>query len=921
MAKNLKFNIKNTQLAEALNLGKLKGKLNKSIEPEKVDIAGESQSPTTLSEPALPLEDEPRRVKARSKVVPPPVKNEIESQEEFEPQPLVLPTEEEKSTRRTARSKLTADEELQNPEEPEENISPPSPEEPLILKPAREEVEEDQNQQPRVSTTEAESKASETVHSKENLPLEKAAPAIEPPVHKNEEVVKTETPSPIAPKAVKLGPTGRHVNDLIRQKPAVPPPQGSSAKTKGEDASSGRSAGSPSKEASTARSPKSETTTPSASFASDDASNKKGKAKEFTDLKPLKKQGKPSSFDSRDRQGLRESDDEQWRRRRPSKQRYVPEDVTIRPSFLKVCLPISVKDLAAEMKLKASQLVSKLFMQGVILTLNDFLDDETTIQLLGQEFGCTIEIDVAEEQRIRITDKSIKQEIEATESSELIKRAPIVAFMGHVDHGKTSLIDAIRKSNRVAGEAGAITQHIGAFRCSTPVGEITILDTPGHEAFSAMRTRGAEVTDIIVLVIAGDEGLKPQTVEAIQQAKNANVTIVIAVNKSDKPNFNAENVYQQLTSHELLPEAWGGSTIAINCSAVTGQGIPELLEMLALQAEILELKANPNSRARGTVIESEMHKGLGAKATVLIQNGTLRLGDSVVFGLFWGRVKTMHNEHGSSVTEAGPSTPIEITGLSGLPEAGQEFIVVKNEREAREIAEARLEGQKNLHLQQKKKISIESLVQQAASQQKKILNVVLRADVQGSLEALKTSILNIKTNKIDVNIISAGVGEVSESDIQLAAASQAIVIGFHTEIESHADSLIKQTGVKVYLHDIIYHAIDDVKRIMLELLDKIPQENDMGAAEVRATFKASQFGVIAGCIVTEGIIQRNNKFRVMRNNEVIWKGGISSLKRIKDDVREVKKGFECGILLDNFNEIAEGDIIQAYEIIYLTQEL
>lgn len=361
----------------------------------------------------------------------------------------------------------------------------------------------------------------------------------------------------------------------------------------------------------------------------------------------------------------------------------------------------------------------------------------------------------------------------------------------------------------------------------------------------------------------------------------------------------------------------------MNCSAVTGEGIQQLLEMLALQAEVLELKADPHARARGSVLESEMHKGLGSVATVLVQNGTLKKGDAVVFGQFWGRVKTMRNEYGKELEEADPSTPVEITGLSGLPEAGQEFVVVINEREAREIAEVRMQGfkQSNLSMQQKKKLPVESLFLQATEIQKKILNIVLRADVQGSLEALKSSLQKIQSNKVDLNMIFAGIGEISESDVQLAAASKAVIVGFHTQIESHAEALLKQLGVQVHIHDIIYHVIDDVKKLMTALLDKIPIETEKGKAEVKATFKSSQVGLIAGCQVIEGVIVRNNMIRIKRDNEVVWKGTISSLKRVKEDVREVQKGVECGILLNGFNDVREGDILEAYEVTYISQEL
>ncbi|MGR3973244.1 MAG: translation initiation factor IF-2 [Candidatus Rhabdochlamydia sp.] len=628
-------------------------------------------------------------------------------------------------------------------------------------------------------------------------------------------------------------------------------------------------------------------------------------------------------FDSRDRQGLRDENDEGWRRRkgRSFKSRYLDAEEVIRPKHLSVRLPISIKDLASEMKLKASQLLSNLFMKGVVLTLNDFLDDETTLQLLGSDFECDITIDTSEEKRLKITDQTIRQEIEQTPAEELIYRSPVITFMGHVDHGKTSLIDAIRKTNVVAHEAGAITQHIGAFKCHTNQGDITILDTPGHEAFSAMRSRGTEVTDIVVLVIAGDEGIKTQTVEAMEQAKLANVPIVVAINKCDKPSFDPETVYRQLAEKNLLPEAWGGQTITINCSAVTGEGIVTLLEMLALQAEILELKANPHTRARGSVIESEMHKGLGSVTTLLVQNGTLHLGDAIVFADHWGRVKTMHNEHDQLIESAPPSTPVKITGLSGLPEAGSDFIVVKNEKEAKEVSEKRAIQKKHTALQAKRGGLENLLSQQMQKQEKKILPLMLRADVQGSLEALKHSLEKIISSKVEVNIVSAAVGEISESDIQLAAAMKCTILGFHTPIESHAEPLIKALHVQVKLHDIIYHAVDDVKQLMIQLLDKVAQENEIGQAVVKAVFKSSQIGNIAGSQVSEGHIRRGCQIKLIRNHEVIWQGTLGSLKKVKEDVKEVAKGHECGILLQGFNDFKEGDILQAFEITYFTPDL
>lgn len=626
-------------------------------------------------------------------------------------------------------------------------------------------------------------------------------------------------------------------------------------------------------------------------------------------------------FDSRDRQGLRDIDNEAWRKRRAHKPRKFVQEEVIRPKNLSIRLPITIKDLAQEMKLKASQLIAKLFMQGITLTLNDYLDDETVVQLLGHDFDCEIKIDTSEQERIRITGQTIRKEIEGASPDDLVLRPPVVAFMGHVDHGKTSLIDFIRKSNRAAGEAGAITQHIGAFKVKTNAGDVAILDTPGHEAFFEMRSRGANVTDIIILVVAGDEGIRAQTEEAIRQAQEAKVPILVALNKSDKPNFDAQKVYRELADRELLPEAWGGTTITVNCSAVSGQGIMELLEMIALQAEILELRANPTSRARGTVLESEMHKGLGAVATVLVQNGTLKKGDAIVFGHYSGRIKTMQDEFGRSVEEAGPSTPVKITGLSELALAGHEFIVVKNEKEARELASARAEGAQRETAAKPKLGSLEKMMAKKESGEKKILPLILRADVQGSLEALKTSLSKIHSDKVRIEVVNADVGEISESDIELAAASKATIVGFHTSIESHADTLIKQKKVLVYTQDVIYHLIDEVKNRMRQLLDKLEIETDTGEALVKAVFKSSQLGIIAGCQVTEGAIKRQHLIRQIRNKEVIWKGKITSLKRLKEDIKEVQKGFECGILLEGQGDIKEGDILQAYEITYLEQDL
>lgn len=643
--------------------------------------------------------------------------------------------------------------------------------------------------------------------------------------------------------------------------------------------------------------------------SSSDFKDHKTGAKKFSEQKKV--------LNEKNWYGLSDNENEKWRKKRQNKIKdFTQQQIVQRPNQIKVRLPITIKDLASELKLKASELIKKMFIHGMTYVVNDILDDETIVQFIGAEFSCNIAIDNSEKERIQIVSSSIKEEILETDPSLLVSRPPVVAFMGHVDHGKTSLIDAIRKSNRVFGEAGAITQHIGAFRCSTSVGTLTILDTPGHEAFSAMRARGAEVCDIIVLVLAGDEGIKEQTLEAIEHAKNANITILVAINKSDKPNFNAENIFRQLADVNLLPEAWGGTTITVNTSAKTGEGISELLEMLALQSEVLELKANPSCRARGLVIESQRHKGLGAVATVLVQNGTLHFGDAVVFNDTYGHIKTMTNEHGEISQDASPSTPVAITGLSDLPLAGDPFIVVKSDKEAKEIVSARIAEQQYSDLQKKKKLSFDKMLQN-----KKILRLVIRADVQGSIEALATSIMKINSNKIDVEIVSSGIGEITESDINLAAAAKATIIGFHTSLQNHAETLVKNLNVQIKLCNVIYHAIDEIKVLMKNLLDPVFEEKHLGSAEVKAIFKSSQLGIICGCLVVDGVITRSSLIKLKRDQEVIWKGHISSLKRIKEDVREVKKGLECGILLDGYNQAQVGDILETFEIISKPQEL
>ncbi len=637
-----------------------------------------------------------------------------------------------------------------------------------------------------------------------------------------------------------------------------------------------------------------------------------------------KKQAFTKAFDARDKTGLRTSDEDSWRRKKPSKfkDKSFQEQPVQRPKELSVKLPISVKDLAAQMKLKASELIQKLFLQGLAVTINDDLDDATTVELIGHEFSCEIKIDTSQEDRMQVTARSIDQEILESDPTKLDKRPPVITVMGHVDHGKTSIIDAFRKSNIAAGEAGAITQHIGAFRCKTKHGSFTVLDTPGHEAFSAIRQRGANVTDIVLLVIAGDEGIMPQTDEGIQKAKEAKVPVIVAINKKDKPGFNPDNIYRELADRDLLPEAWGGSVITVNCSAKTGEGIDLLGEMIAIQSDILELKANPTIRARGTVLESELHRGLGPTATLLVQNGTLRVGDAIIFEHEYGRIKTMHDEHGGKLETAPPSTPVRVTGLSGVPFAGNDFISLESEKEARKIAEERKSSSKHRLLRQSKGKNLEHLFQQKAIEQdQKVLNIILKADVGGSIEAIKSTLKAIPTEKVRLNFISCEVGQISESDIERAETSSAIILGFHTNVERHAESMIKGKNITILLHDVIYHLVDDVKLKMLALLDKVREETEIGEAQVLATFKSSQLGIIAGCKVNDGLIKRSSHAKLFRKEEKLWEGSIASLKRMQDDAKEVKKGLECGIVLNGFQQFEPGDLIKAYDVTYIAQGL
>ena len=492
-------------------------------------------------------------------------------------------------------------------------------------------------------------------------------------------------------------------------------------------------------------------------------------------------------------------------------------------------------------------------------------------------------------------------------------RAPVVTIMGHVDHGKTSLLDRIRRTHVAAGEAGGITQHIGAYHVETDRGIISFLDTPGHAAFSAMRARGARVTDIVVLVVAADDGVMPQTVEAIQHARASQVPIIVAVNKTDRPDANPDRVMQELTQHEVVPEEWGGDTMVVKVSAKTGDGIDNLLDALLLQAEVLELKAPVEGPARGTIVESSLDKGRGPVATVLVQSGTLHRGDVIVTGTEFGRVRAMFNEAGQSVKEAGPSIPVQVLGLSNAPNAGDDVIAVPDERRAREVAQLRSERERQSKLEEQRGASLDQLFSQLKEGEAKTVNLVIKADVQGSVEALRESLLKLSTDEVKVTIVASGVGGINESDANLAVTSNAIILGFNVRADAAARRVVEEKGLDLRYYSVIYELIDDVKKALSGLLSPEVTEEIIGLAEVRDVFRSSKFGAIAGCMVVEGVIKRNNPIRVLRSNVVIYEGALESLRRFKDDVSEVKAGTECGIGVKNYNDVQVGDHIEVFE--------
>lgn len=582
------------------------------------------------------------------------------------------------------------------------------------------------------------------------------------------------------------------------------------------------------------------------------------------------------------------------------KEKELPKKITFTDS-------LTVAELAKRLHREPSEIIKKLFMLGVMATINQELDKDA-IELIASEYG----VEVEEKVSVDLTD--LESFITEDQPEELQERPPVVTIMGHVDHGKTTLLDSIRHSKVTSGEAGGITQHIGAYQVEVEGKKITFLDTPGHAAFTTMRARGAQVTDITVLVVAADDGVMPQTVEAINHAKAANVPIIVAVNKMDKPTANPDRVMQELTEYGLIAESWGGDTIFVPISALKREGIDQLLEMILLVAEVEELKANPNRKAYGTVIEARLDKGRGSVATLLVQNGTLRVGDPIVVGNTYGRVRAMVNDLGRRVKEAGPSMPVEITGLNEVPQAGDRFVVMEDEKTARQVGEARAQKALQATRNETTRISLDNLFEQLKQGENKELNIIIKADVQGSVEALSSSLQKIDVEGAKINIIHTGVGAITESDIILATASNAIIIGFNVRPNVNAKRMAEEEKVDIRLHRIIYKAIEEIEAAMKGLLDPEYEEKVIGQVEVRTTFKVSKIGTIAGSYVTEGKVTRDSQVRLIRDGIVIYEGEIDTLKRYKDDVKEVNQGYECGITLKNYNDIKEGDIIEVYRM-------
>ena len=575
------------------------------------------------------------------------------------------------------------------------------------------------------------------------------------------------------------------------------------------------------------------------------------------------------------------------------------------PLTVKIPDEITVGELASRMKKTATEVIKTLLKNGVMATINQTIDFDTA-EFVATEMGCKVEREVVVTIEERLIDDHQDTE------DELVPRSPVVVVMGHVDHGKTSLLDAVRKTNVVSGEAGGITQHIGAYTVEINGKPITFLDTPGHAAFTSMRARGAMCTDIAILVVAADDGIMPQTVEAINHAKAANIPIIVAVNKMDKHGANAENIKQELTKYDLIPEEWGGDTIVCPISAKTGMGIDQLLEMVILTAEMQELKANPNRAAKGTVIEARLDKNRGPIATLLVQNGTLHKGDLIIAGTAVGRVRVMTDDKGRAIQSAGPSIPVEITGLAETPTPGDEFDAVADERMARQLVEQRKQAEKDAAAKQASKVTLDNLFAKMQEGEMKELNLIVKADVQGSAEAVRASLEKLSNEEVRVRVIHAGVGAINESDILLASTANAIVVGFNVRPDAAAQASAQRANVDIRMYRVIYDAIDEIEAAMKGMLAPKYREAIIGHAEVRQTYKVSAIGTIAGCYVKDGKVTRDSKVRVLRDNIVIYEGEIGSLQRFKDSVKEVAQNYECGMSIDKFNDIKEGDIFECY---------
>ncbi len=609
---------------------------------------------------------------------------------------------------------------------------------------------------------------------------------------------------------------------------------------------------------------------------------------------------------------------QEFRNQRPQAPAPAPvEDIAstvARKKAIRITEGITVKDFADKIGVKSGDIIKKLFEMGLMATINNPVDTDAAI-LLADQYGLKVDV-------TPITDEEAFVEEEQDRPEDLKFRPPVVTIMGHVDHGKTSLLDAIRQTNVTQEEAGGITQHIGAYRVRLKEKDIVFLDTPGHEAFTAMRARGAQVTDIVVLVVAAEDGVRPQTLEAINHSRAAKVPIIVAINKIDKPEADQDRVKRELSDQGLVPEEWGGDTIFVPVSAKKRIGLENLLEMILLQSEVMELKANPNKLGRGTIIEAKLDKGRGPVATVLVSSGTVKPGDVFVTGQHYGRIRMLLNDKGRKEREATPSYPVEVIGLSGVPQAGDSFVVMEDEKKARQVAQSRMQKQREVELAQRKRITLDDLFSQIQKGEVKELNIIIKADVQGSVEAVSESLSKLSTEAVKLNVIHGSVGAITESDIMLASASNAIIIGFNIRPEPKASQLAESEGVDLRLYNIIYNAIEEVKQAMEGLLEPTLKEKVLGRAEVRQTFSVPKIGVIAGSYVLDGIITRGCAgVRVLRDNVVVYEGKLSSLKRFKEDVREVQTGYECGIGIENFNDIKVGDIIEAYDVEKLAAKL